>query len=245
MRSYVYIHRKKTDNQIFYVGVGTGLKYYRSKSKSDRNKWWHNTVKKHGYYIQIVKDKLNIQEALYLEIFLISIIGRKDLKLGPLVNLTDGGEGTLNVIKTKDQIDKWKKSNKGKQDGTKNSMYGRTRGKHHLAKEVVNIESGVVYDSALDACDNLNMSYSTFKSKLKGKCFNDTSYVYADDLEKGYEKPVRKNKYWKKVINTKTKEVFPNLKEAAKSIGIKSYNLSAYLKGKCKNKTDFQYLSDF
>ena len=49
----------------------------------------------------IVKYKENIieEEAFKLEISLIDTIGRYDLKKGPLVNLTDGGEGTSNPSK--------------------------------------------------------------------------------------------------------------------------------------------------
>ena len=43
----------------------------------------------------IIKYQMNLpeKEALDLEIDMIKIIGRNDLKLGPLLNLTDGGEG--------------------------------------------------------------------------------------------------------------------------------------------------------
>lgn len=90
----VYLHRKATDDTIFYVGIGSKK---RSKSKKSRNPYWINTVNKYGYYVEIIKEGLSQEEACELEIFLISEIGRKDLGEGTLVNMTDGGEGRSNV----------------------------------------------------------------------------------------------------------------------------------------------------
>ena len=45
-----------------------------------------------------VESKLNEQDAFDLEIWMIWAIGRYDLKLGPLTNLTDGGDGISGYI---------------------------------------------------------------------------------------------------------------------------------------------------
>jgi hypothetical protein len=49
----------------------------------------------------------------------------------------------------------------------------------------------------------------------------------------------------KKVINTKTKEVFVTITEAAESIGKYRIWLSSKLNGKHKNKTDFMYYDEY
>ncbi len=85
----VYIHRKKSDDTIFYVGMGNPN---RPKSKY-RSVVWDRTVKKHGYYIEVLFQGLSSEEAFDIEIYLISKFGRRDKGLGSLVNLTDGGEG--------------------------------------------------------------------------------------------------------------------------------------------------------
>jgi hypothetical protein len=57
-----------------------------------------NIVNKHGYDIEIIARDLSWEDACELEIFLIEEYGRKDLKLGSLVNLTDGGDGMIGMI---------------------------------------------------------------------------------------------------------------------------------------------------
>lgn len=91
----VYIHKKATDGTIFYVGIG---KPSRAKQKEGRNRYWEKTVAKHGYTIDIVEKNLTWDEACESEIALIELIGRRDLGLGSLVNLTDGGEGAYGYI---------------------------------------------------------------------------------------------------------------------------------------------------
>jgi hypothetical protein len=83
----VYLHRKKTDNSIFYVGMGSLKRAYCKQ----RSEWWNRIVSKHGYTVEIYKDGLTKEEAFELEIELISKYGRIDLKNGQLINQTKGG----------------------------------------------------------------------------------------------------------------------------------------------------------
>jgi hypothetical protein len=77
---------------VFYVGIG---KKRRVKSKTNRNKYWHNIVNKVGYTIDIICVDLSWEEACVLEKQYIKKFGRKDLGLGNLVNMTDGGDGNV------------------------------------------------------------------------------------------------------------------------------------------------------
>ena len=86
----LYFHKKKTNGEIFYVGIGDTK---RPQSKDGRNKWWLNTVKKHGYDVQVVKENMTWEQACTVERFWIKTIGRKDMKEGTLVNMTNGGDG--------------------------------------------------------------------------------------------------------------------------------------------------------
>ena len=94
MAKVLYAHRKKTDGSIFYVGIGTEKRPYINKSRND---YWHNTVNRYGYYVDILSKELSIEDALELEEFVICELGRKDLGNGNLVNLNNGGKGNLQV----------------------------------------------------------------------------------------------------------------------------------------------------
>ena len=87
---YVYIHRRLSDNQPFYVGKGNK---YRAWVTSGRSQYWNRVVNKHGLKVDIVFDKLSEDESFQCE---------KDIILElkyfgySLTNLTSGGEGTSN-----------------------------------------------------------------------------------------------------------------------------------------------------
>lgn len=94
---YVYLHRKKTTGEVFYVGKGSGRRAY---DRRGRSRWWKSTVEKHGYIVEIYMDCLQEWYAFELEKDLISLYGRRDKGEGSLVNACDGGEGNSGAIHT-------------------------------------------------------------------------------------------------------------------------------------------------
>lgn len=87
----VYFHVNKIKQEIFNIGIGIPTRPY---VKIGRSKWWHNITNKYDYEIIIIQKNLTWKKACELEIFYIKQIGRQDLGLGTLINLTDGGEGS-------------------------------------------------------------------------------------------------------------------------------------------------------
>jgi hypothetical protein len=94
--AYVYKHIRLDNNEIFYVGIGNDNNYKRAYQKISRNIFWKRVVNKTKYIVEIIDDNLIWKNACEKEINLIKEIGRRDLGLGSLVNLTDGGEGMNN-----------------------------------------------------------------------------------------------------------------------------------------------------
>jgi hypothetical protein len=92
----VYQHRRKDTNEIFYIGIGKN-ENRAYKCGKFRSEFWNN-IAKHGYVIEITHRDITWEEACVIEKYLISFYGRRDLDLGPLVNLTDGGEGGFGMI---------------------------------------------------------------------------------------------------------------------------------------------------
>jgi hypothetical protein len=87
----VYQHRRKDNNEVFYVGIGDNIQ--RAYHTCSRNKHWVNTVKKVNFSVEILYENISWEEACKKEQELIKLYGRKDLGIGPLVNKTDGGDG--------------------------------------------------------------------------------------------------------------------------------------------------------
>ncbi len=87
---YLYVHRKETDNSIFYVGKGQGDRAWATRK---RNPHWHNVAKKHGLVVEVVLDGLTESQAFKLEVELILWYGRKNIGTGSLTNIHCGGKG--------------------------------------------------------------------------------------------------------------------------------------------------------
>jgi hypothetical protein len=98
---YVYLHIRKDNGLPFYVGKGS-TKWDRVKSKKNRNNWWMNIVNNYDYDYIFLEENISEKYANTLEKIWIKRIGRKDLGLGTLVNLTDGGEGKTGCFHTEE-----------------------------------------------------------------------------------------------------------------------------------------------
>lgn len=87
----IYIHSRLDDGVPFYVGKG---KLHRAHTKHGRSDYWNSVVAKHGgYSVEIIANNLSENEAFLHEKRFVAFYGRRKLGTGPLVNLTDGGEG--------------------------------------------------------------------------------------------------------------------------------------------------------
>lgn len=116
--SYTFTH------EPFYIGKGKGkrcnvhtkvaLSHRDKKARSNRLKQnlIRKIVRETGLEPEVVIKKQNLteQQAFNLECKLIKFIGRRDLKLGPLANLSDGGEGPSGRIRPAAEIAKFSKS---------------------------------------------------------------------------------------------------------------------------------------
>jgi group I intron endonuclease len=100
----------------FYIGKGTNNRNYHSQfdkyNSFKKNKI--ESLKKKNIQVLSIKvfENLNEKDSFDLEVTLIKKIGRRDLELGPLTNLTDGGDGRTNIFvsqETKKKISRTKK----------------------------------------------------------------------------------------------------------------------------------------
>jgi hypothetical protein len=114
---YLYRHIRLDKNEPFYIGIGKKsalpkvYKYQRSHDKINRNKFWKRIVAKTAYEIEILYESESFDIIASKEIEFIKLYGRRDLRLGTLCNLNNGGGYTnRGYKKTKETIEKHRKS---------------------------------------------------------------------------------------------------------------------------------------
>jgi len=108
----VYQHIRLDTNEVFYVGIGSQKR--RAYSKYKRSKFWHNIVNKAGYKVELLFENIEWEKACQIEQDLIKLYGRKDLKQGNLINMTDGGDGRFGSIHSDETKKKMSQSHIGK-----------------------------------------------------------------------------------------------------------------------------------
>ncbi len=113
----VYKHIRLDTNEVFYVGIGSEKR--RAYSDYKRSKHWHSVVNKVGYKIQLLYEDIDWEKACKIEQELIKLYGRKDLGLGTLVNMTDGGDGRFGAKASDETKKKMSQSQKGLNTWTK------------------------------------------------------------------------------------------------------------------------------
>lgn len=130
---YVYIYWRLDTNEVFYVGKGKGDRWKVLNRK--HNEHFTNIINKHPVAVEIIKDNLTENEALYWEEKIINTLvfeydysidipnNRSNEKGKYLVNKTWGGEGTSGVKHTEE----WRQKHSKRMKGEDNPFYG----KHH------------------------------------------------------------------------------------------------------------------
>lgn len=89
---YTYIHIRESDGLVFYVGKGQRQRAWQRTGRSD---WWHRAADKHGVEV-IICGEFNSEVCAFTHE---KILIAKFRALGhPLVNVTDGGEGSSGAI---------------------------------------------------------------------------------------------------------------------------------------------------
>jgi NUMOD3 motif len=119
---YLYRHIRLDKYEPFYIGIGTKRFrnnynsdiYSRAYDKNQRSQYWKNIIFKTDYKVEIIIESNNYEYILKKEKEFIKLYGRRDLKTGILVNLTEGGEGIVGKIFTEETRKKMSESRKDK-----------------------------------------------------------------------------------------------------------------------------------
>lgn len=84
---YIYQHRRKDTQEVFYVGKGKGNRCF---SKHNRNNHWNSITNKTEYVVEILFENLSEELACFTEIGVITKYKKEGISL---CNYTMGGDG--------------------------------------------------------------------------------------------------------------------------------------------------------
>lgn len=183
---YLYRHIRLDKNEPFYIGIGTKCikfkhhsiksEYKRAYSKGKRNNLWYKIVNKAGYKVDILIESNDYNFIKKKEVEFIKLYGRKDLRSGTLCNMTDGGEGSVNIITSfKHKLE----SSKRMKLLNKNRDYTKVNNPNYL--QVLNLETGIYYNNLKEAYKSQTvLKYHTFIKLLKNKDITKKIYLILD-----------------------------------------------------------------
>ena len=102
--TYAYLREDRTP---YYIGKGKGDRAFIKNRKGIR-------PPKDSSRIIFLKQNLTEEEAFKHEVYMIAVLGRKDLGIGILRNKTDGGDGCSGAIRSEGSRRKQSEAMKGK-----------------------------------------------------------------------------------------------------------------------------------
>lgn len=167
---YLYRHVRLDNNTVFYIGIGKKpnkifpcREYKRAYEAYKRNKFWKNIVNKTSYKVDILFESESREEIINKEKEFILLYGRRDINTGTLVNHTSGGDGQH----------EWNPPKSHREASRKRmiEMNKTLKRKNHTSILVLNIETGIFYNTLRDAYNFSGITCS--ESHFKKLVFNN------------------------------------------------------------------------
>lgn len=254
-RFYTYAYLRK-DRTPYYIGKGTGNRAF---SRSGRR---GAQTPQDESRILFLKTGLTEKEAINHEIYMIAVLGRKDLGTGILRNLTDGGDGCPNPgEETREKFRNRMRKNY-KVYGEKACQAAKL--KNQKSVELTRMSDGAVfiYGSISGAARDLNLDGSSISAACNGKLHSVGAYLaryWSSDLKdwgKGLfhmvEEVKQKKRRGPEAVKLKTQKpieltrlsdgiifVFDSLSAASRAFNLSYGNLSEICHGNRKTHKGF------
>lgn len=225
----VYAHKRKSDDQVFYIGIGNEK---RPTYEHGRSRFWKNYTSKHEWYAEILARDLSWEAACRMEVDLIAQYGRRDKGEGNLLNQTMGGDGVRDRVFTYGQ--RKRMSEAGKARWKAMSEEERKKYNDHLLKYASQPMSEKSYKVHME-----KVTSEEWKEKTRGWLL-PTLYgrEWSPERKKAWSDYMTgkfkggKHVFAKAVINTETNEVYDSVATAATMLGFSRPYVQRCLRGK-------------
>lgn len=212
---YVYAHKRKDTETVFYIGKGSGNRAF---FKSNRSLYWKRIVEKCGYDVIFLLENLTEDESYKAEI---TFIMAEKLKGNCEANFTNGGDG-VRVTKRW-----WNNAISESLKGVKRPSGIKCKSYKDFATKEVLYHLYITQNKSSKEIEKLfNVTYATICARLKE-----------------YNIPLRK--CGKKNIKIKClndSKVFESINEAAKYYNVYRENIRKVLKGVYKHTNNKKFI---
>jgi hypothetical protein len=161
----------------FYVGKGKDGRAWSHLKLNPNKKLRHPCLKNSKIksimlnneipVVKIYRDNLTEKQALRLEQKMINKIGRFDLGLGPLTNMSDGGETSYNRLmktKTRKKISESVSKTWNEKDDKQKEEY-----KTNLKRAMCKVRENITREDKIKHATNTKLGKSTLKAKRKAR----------------------------------------------------------------------------
>ena len=223
----VYLHKKKSNGEVFYVGAGSIKRPYVFGWK--RSKMWQEVFDNNEIEVEVINSELSEEDAYHIEIELIAAFGRIGIEEGgQLVNRSTGGanpaQGTVLTDETKRKM-KLAHAHPMEFNGimyeSKHEAQNAKREFKRL-KAIVTID-GIEYVSVTEASKQLGLHYRKIVKLIDGYVKKEMSDEQRDALSKARQ-GVKLSEETKKNISIAAKNRFANMSEEEKQTILDALN---------------------
>ena len=243
--AYVYRHIRLDTNQPFYIGIGSDNTYYRANKKSQRNIHWKRVVAKTDYEVEIMLDDLTWEQACEKEKEFIKLYGRYNYG-GILTNITEGGDGTLGHILTKESKEKLSNSIKEWHKTYKISDEERKRSSIRFKELNKNKEFVEKRTNALKNSEKLKQVYISRRGKPSGYKHSEESRKLISLSKIGKKMPkemieAKSKKIVQLDLNDNILKIWDSAREIQRQTGLSQGNISRCCNGIYKQSYGFKW----
>lgn len=186
MRHYLYRHIRLDKNEPFYIGIGTKQprthntvksEYRRAHETNRKESYiWNNIVNKTSYEIEILFESDDYNFIKEKEIEFISLYGRINNNTGILSNMTDGGDGFIGYIPSKEKIEKHKIFMTGRKQSQEEKQKRNESRKGYLHSEETKLKISNSHKGKKTSKEHLEKLY-------KGQILANSKSINQYDLE--------------------------------------------------------------